>query len=148
MPIADTVDNSAARSALGWTILRLALALLIAAHGWGRLIAGGVVPFGQWLDGVGFPAGFAIAVSITALEIIGTVLLALRRLVLAVALALSLLYAVGIVLVHAPAGWFVVGLGRNGAEYSVLLIVCLLCVGLQERRSSRPLVADRPHKDR
>jgi putative oxidoreductase len=27
-----------------------------------------------------------------------------------------------------PHGWFVVGLGRNGMEYSVLLIVCLLAV--------------------
>lgn len=31
-----------------------------------------------------------------------------------------------------PGGlWFVVGLGRNGSEYSVLLVVCLLTVGLQ-----------------
>ena len=36
--------------------------------------------------------------------------------------------AVGIALVHAPSGWFVVGLGRNGMEYSVLLIVCLVAV--------------------
>ena len=28
-------------------------------------------------------------------------------------------------MVHMPAGWFVVGLGRNGMEYSALLIVCL-----------------------
>jgi putative oxidoreductase len=34
-------------------------------------------------------------------------------------------------MVHAPEGWFVVGLGRNGAEYSVLLIACLMCVGVQ-----------------
>lgn len=37
----------------------------------------------------------------------------------------------GIVLVHAPHGWFVVGAGRNGMEYSVLLIVCLLLLALQ-----------------
>ena len=49
----------------------------------------------------------------------------------------SLVYLTGIALVHAKAGWFVVGLGRNGAEYSVLLIVCLLCVGLQHPRSRR-----------
>ena len=30
------------------------------------------------------------------------------------------------ILVHLPAGWFVVGGGRNGMEYSVLLIVALL----------------------
>ena len=31
----------------------------------------------------------------------------------------------GLILMPLPAGWFVVGLGRNGMEYSVLLIVCL-----------------------
>ena len=28
-------------------------------------------------------------------------------------------------MVHWPVGWFVVGGGRNGMEYGVLLIVCL-----------------------
>ena len=42
------------------------------------------------------------------------------------------------VLVHLPAGWFVVGLGRNGMEYSVLLIACLLLVGWQHRRRPAP----------
>lgn len=133
-PLPAALESAAARSAFGWLLLRLALAGLIAAHGWGRLIAGGVVPFGQWLEGLGLPFGFAIAASITAIEIIGTLLLALRRFVFPLTLVFALIYAVGIVLVHAPAGWFVVGLGRNGAEYSVLLIVCLLCVGLQDVR--------------
>ena len=31
----------------------------------------------------------------------------------------------GIAMVHAREGWFVVGGGRNGVEYSVLLIACL-----------------------
>jgi len=34
----------------------------------------------------------------------------------------------GIILVHFPEGWFVVGAGRNGMEYSVLLIVCFVSV--------------------
>jgi putative oxidoreductase len=45
---------------------------------------------------------------------------------LAPAFALQLL--AGMVLVHASAGWFVVGLGRNGMEYSALLVVCLLLI--------------------
>ena len=58
-------------------------------------------------------------------------LLALRRLVFPLTLVYAGIYAVGIAMVHAKADWFVVGAGRNGAEYSVLLIVALLCVGLQ-----------------
>jgi putative oxidoreductase len=38
--------------------------------------------------------------------------------------------AMGIYLVHAPAGWFVVGAGRNGMEFSVLLILCLLVIAM------------------
>ena len=35
-------------------------------------------------------------------------------------------------MVHAKAGWFVVGAGRNGMEYSVLLIVCLLALAWRD----------------
>lgn len=125
-----------ARSDLGWTVLRAVLAGLIAAHGWARLIEGGVVPFGAWLTSLGFPLGFGIATAITTVEIVGTALLLLRRFVLPLTLIYALIYAMGIILVHSKAGWFVVGLGRNGSEYSVLLIVCLLCVGLQHVRAS------------
>jgi putative oxidoreductase len=137
---ADWNTGSAAadrRSRLGWLLLRLTLAGLIAAHGWARLLAGGVPPFGSFLDGQGFPFGIAWAAAVTALEIVGSLVLALGRVVLPLSLLFAAVYATGIVLVHAKAGWFVVGLGRNGAEYSVLLIVCLLCVGLQHGRTSR-----------
>jgi hypothetical protein len=33
-----------------------------------------------------------------------------------------------------PKGWFVVGGGRNGMEYSVLLILCLVVIALDARR--------------
>ena len=59
----------------------------------------------------------------------GPLLLAWGLLVRPLCLAYSAIYLMGIALVHAPAGWFVVGLGRNGMEYSVLLIACLLGVG-------------------
>jgi putative oxidoreductase len=36
--------------------------------------------------------------------------------------------AMGILLVHRPEGWFVVGRGRNGMEYSVLLIAVFLAL--------------------
>jgi putative oxidoreductase len=118
-------------------LLRLVLAGLIAAHGWARLVAGAVPPFGTFLTSQGFPAGPELAMAITALEIVGSVVLAAGRLVAPLCVVFSLVYLTGIALVHAKAGWFVVGLGRNGAEYSVLLIVCLLCVGLQHTRSRR-----------
>ena len=124
------------RQALAWTLLRFTLAGLIAAHGLARAWFGAVQPFGLWLQGQGWPGGMVLAIGITGLEIVGPVLLLLGRWVPPLCLVLAGLYAMGIALVHAQAGWFVVGLGRNGSEYSVLLIVCLLALALQHPPSS------------
>ena len=119
------------RGPVAWLVLRVTRAGLLAAHGWARWMAGGVEPFGVWLDSLGFPFGRAIAWTITAIEILGTPLFAAGRFVFPLSLLYACIYTTGLVLVHAKAGWFVVGLGRNGMEYSVLLIVALLCVGAQ-----------------
>lgn len=120
------------------TLLRLVLAGLIAAHGWARLLAGGVAPFGVWLESQGMPMGAVLAWGVTLFEIVGSLCLGLRRWVFPVTLGFAAIYLVGLVLVHMPAGWFVVGLGRNGMEYSVLLVVALLCVGFHDRNVVRP----------
>jgi len=112
-----------------WLLLRLTLAGLLAAHGWARLLGGGVVPFGEWLQTQGLPAGFYLAAAVTAYEIIATVLYALGKWVWPLTLGFVGIYSTGLLIVHAPFGWFVVGAGRNGMEYSVLLIVTLCCVG-------------------
>jgi len=118
------------REAQALTALRLTLALLIFIHGAYRAWSGGYGPFGSWLDGQGIPFGPAVAVAITALEVLGAPLLAWGRWMVApLCLLFAAVYAAGIALVHAPFGWFVVGAGRNGAEYSVLLIVGLLATG-------------------
>lgn len=131
MKILGPVAPDPGRAVLALTVLRCVLAGLLAAHGWSRFLTGGVVPFGGFLESSGFPLGFWIAAAITAYEILGTPLLAWGRLVLPLTLGYAFIYTMGIILVHAPHGWFVVGAGRNGMEYSVLLIVCLLLVGLQ-----------------
>ena len=124
-----TFSSSRAETAL--MIQRVLLSFIIAAHGWARWIFDAVEPFGIWLDGQGFPLGVVIAYTVTLIEVLGTPLLAIGRFVLPLCIIYSVIYTMGIVLVHAPEGWFVVGLGRNGMEYSVLLIVCLLSVAYQ-----------------
>lgn len=131
VPLPHRLNSAASRSAFAWLGLRVLLAGLIAAHGWARLLAGGVAPFGKFLDAQGFPGGFYFAALVTAIEIFGSIALALGRAVAPLCALFAFIYIMGIVLVHAKAGWFVVGLGRNGAEYSVLLIACLIAVGLQ-----------------
>jgi len=124
-----------------WLVLRLTLAALLAAHGWARMLGGGVVPFGEWLQTQGLPAGFYLAAAVTAYEIVATVFYAAGKWVWQLSLGFIGIYTTGLLMVHAPFGWFVVGAGRNGMEYSVLLILTLSLVGY------RAFVAGRLRRD-
>lgn len=115
-------------------LLRYSLAALIVVHGIHRIYDHGVAGFGGFLDGNGFPFGLALAWGITIYELIGPLLLIARRYVVPVALVSAVQYSVGIWLVHWQHGWFVVGGGRNGMEFSVLLIVSLLTLALLQPR--------------
>lgn len=129
--------DAAGRDRLGRVGLRVLVATLMFIHGTYRLKAGGVAPLGSWLSELGFPGGSAIAWGITLFEIIGGALLAAGIWVVPLALVLMVELAMGIALVHAPEGWFVVGGGRNGMEYSVLLIGALAVVALQHKKGER-----------
>lgn len=124
------------RARVGLIALRCVLAVLLAAHGWARLLAGGVAPFGEWLNQQGLLIGPVIAWSVTLLEMFATVLLALGWQVRILALLFAAIYLCGLIMVHWPSGWFVVGLGRNGMEYSVLLIACLLALAYAHPHSA------------
>jgi putative oxidoreductase len=122
------------------TGLRIVVAVLMFIHGVARVVAGGVDPFGAWLSSIGFPLGRPLAWLITIIEIMGTPALAAGILVRPLSVYFAAQLAMGILLVHRPEGWFVVGLGRNGMEYSVLLIAVFLALawasdsrGRQER---------------
>jgi putative oxidoreductase len=118
----------APRKTVALNIVRLGVAVLLGVHGYARAITGGVDGFGGFLESKGFPAGVAIAWAITIFEMAGSILLALGRHVRIVAAGFITILAMGIILVHGPEGWFVVGGGRNGVEYSLLLITCLLAL--------------------
>ncbi len=122
------------REQLAELLLRSGLALLIFIHGAHRLYDGGVTGFGGFLDAQGFPFGLALAWGITVYELIGPVLLLARRFVAPIAVVSAIQYATGIWLVHWQHGWFVVGSGRNGMEFSVLLIISLLTLALWQPR--------------
>ena len=121
----------------GLDLVRRVLATLLFIHGLARVLAGGVAPFGAFLDAQGFPAGLVLAWAVTVFELVAAPVMAWGRWVTPVAVVFAAIYACGIWLVHAPAGWFVVGLGRNGAEYSVLIIACLLANAWAHRRHPR-----------
>ena len=123
----------------GITLLRVTLAILIAIHGLYRALGEGhVAGFGGALKSWGFPFGVALAWGITLFEIGAATALLAGRLVIPASIGLALELAAGIALVHAKEGWFVVGGGRNGMEYSVLLIAGFLALVVSERARARP----------
>lgn len=114
----------------GFTVLRLTVAALLGIHGTYRALHQGFVAgFGEFLASQGIPMASLLAGAITAWEILGAAWLASGWRTRPVATVFAAELALGVLLVHAGEGWFVVGGGRNGMEYSVLLIVCLLVVG-------------------
>jgi len=110
------------------TFIRLVLAALMFVHGAARISYGIVDDFGGFLGSKGFPFGFYLAWAITLFEIVGSVLLAVGFYTWIIALVFAAQLAAGIALVHWKEGWFVVGAGRNGIEYSVFLIASLLAI--------------------
>jgi putative oxidoreductase len=122
---------------LGITILRSAVASVFVVHGLARTVLGTVGGFGEYLSGQGFPAGPVLAWTLTIVEIIGGLALALGLAVRPLTLWFGIQIATGIAMIHGRAGWFVVGHGRNGAEYSVLIIACLISVALTDGTSYR-----------
>jgi putative oxidoreductase len=121
----------------GIVLLRITLAAMMIIHGVFRISSGGVAPFGEFLGSRGFPAGLAIAWAISIFEVAGGVALAAGRFVVPIAALFVAQLLAGIWLVHAPNGWFVVGGGRNGVEYSVTLICGFVAVAISERSRSR-----------
>jgi putative oxidoreductase len=110
------------KTQLALLIIRYAACGNMIIHGITRLSNGGVIPFDGYLSALGFPP--YIAWAITAFEIAGAILIMAGKWVSPLSLIFCIQLLMGIILVHFPEGWFVVGAGRNGMEYSVLLIIC------------------------
>ena len=116
----------------GIRLLRIGVAVLLAIHGLSRIRSGGVVGFGAYLGGEGVPAGPLVAWILTLVEILGTPLLAAGIGVIPLAAWFAVELGAGIAMVHGREGWFVVGGGRNGSEYSVCLIIALAAIVASE----------------
>lgn len=116
---------SSTQTSRALAVLRVGVALVIGIHGFTRVIRGTVPDLGLFLTSQGFPMGWSLAWAITLTEMVGSTCLVAGRCVrLVVPPQVGILLS-GIYLIHGRAGWFVVGGGRNGAEFSVLLVVAL-----------------------
>jgi len=111
-------------------LLRLAVAVILLVHGLGGMFNNGVHDFGKfYLDEQGFaPLGVPLAWAIKISHVLAAAcLLTQKFLKWACGITIIILVA-GIIMVHYPEGWFVVGGGRNGMEFNFLLIFVLLTI--------------------
>lgn len=109
-------------------ILRVMVAIILLTHSIPVILDGSVNDFGnKYLNAIGFaPVGLPIAWAIKISHVVAALLIVMNRYVIPAALVTIFILVMGIILIHLEAGWFVIGNGRNGMEYSVLIIAVLV----------------------
>lgn len=115
---------------VGIILVRVVIALMLMIHGINRISLGLVDELGVFLGKHGVWFSDVVAWLISIGEIAGGAALALGFFVVWLSGWFALELAVGIALVHYQEGWFVVGSGRNGMEYSIVLITALAAIVL------------------
>lgn len=110
-------------------LLRVAVSITLFMHSVPGMFNGGVNHFGQYLNEAGFaPLGVPLAWAIKLSHVAAIFCLMFEKYVKLASWATIFILVAGIVMVHYPEGWFVVGGGRNGMEFNVLLIFVLLAI--------------------
>ncbi len=116
-------------SVRGIDIVRIAVAIILSVHGFhGVAHPNDVVGFGGYLSSIGLPFGVALAWLIMIIQILCSVALIVGRLGVPACIGHMVVLGAGIGLIHASNGWFVVGPGHDGVEYSITLVACLFAV--------------------
>lgn len=117
-------------------VLRITLAAVFFMHGFLSIFTGAVNNFGnQYLNHVGFALiGLPLAWAIKLSHVACAILLILNRYIRLVAIVTIPILVAGIIMIHAAEGWFVVGAGRNGVEFNVLLIGVLLYLAIFNKK--------------
>jgi putative oxidoreductase len=117
-------------------VLRITLAVVFFMHGIPSIFTGAVNNFGNnYLNEAGFaPIGLPLAWVIKLSHVACAVLLILNRYIRVAALITIPILVAGIIMIHAAEGWFVVGAGRNGVEFNVLLIGVLVYLAMINKK--------------
>lgn len=111
-------------------LLRVAVAIILIMHSVPGMFNNGINDFGNfYLNTVGFaPYGVALAWLIKLSHLVAAILLLVDKCIKPVAIVTILILILGIIMVHFPEGWYVVGGGRNGVEFNFLLICVLIAI--------------------
>lgn len=118
----------------------MGVSIIILSHGLhGIFTDNDVNDFGNlFLNSIGFsPFGVVIAWAIVISQIITSILLLLNKYTKISCIINILILIAGIVTVHFREGWYVVGAGRNGMEFSFILIVVLVAILFPHRLNKK-----------
>ena len=109
-------------------VLRFAVAVILLMHSIPGMFNNGINDFGNlYLNHSGFaPFGVALAWAIKLSHVACALCFLFEKWMKAAAAITIFILIMGIIMVHYPEGWFVVGGGRNGVEFNFLLIAVLL----------------------
>jgi len=116
-------------------LLRLPVAVILLMHSVPGMFNNGINDFGNfYLNTAGFaPMGVYIAWAIKLSHVAAAICILFNRYIKLASVITILVLIMGIIMVHFKEGWFVVGGGRNGVEFNVLLIFVLLYLIFKER---------------
>ena len=111
-------------------LLRLAVAIILLAHGIPGMLDGSINDFGNlYLNPNGFaPLGLPIAWAIKLSHVVAAFCLLFEKYMKLASIITVFILLVGIIMIHFKEGWFVVGGGRNGMEFNFLLIFVILAI--------------------
>lgn len=112
------------------SFLRIAIIIIFLVHSLAGMFNNGINNFGNlYLNQVGFaPVGLPLAWAVKLSHIAVAFSLFTDKYLKATSFITIFILIVGIFMIHLKEGWFVVGGGRNGVEFNVLLIMALLTI--------------------
>jgi putative oxidoreductase len=110
--------------------LRIPVVVILLAHSIPGMFNNGINDFGNlYLNQIGFaPVGLPLAWAIKLSHVVCAACLVFNKFVKPAAWLTILILIMGIIMVHFKDGWYVVGGGTNGVEFSFLLIFVLLAI--------------------
>lgn len=111
-------------------LLRFAVAVILLMHSVPGMFNNGINDFGNlYLNQIGFaPLGVLLAWAIKLSHVVSAFCLLFERYIKWASIVTIAILLTGIILLHFAEGWYVVGGGRNGMEFNILLICALLTI--------------------
>lgn len=125
-------------------LLRFGIATIFLSHSLHGIFTGNDVnDFGNlFLNKIGFsPFGVFIAWGVVISQIITSLLLIANKVVKISCIINIVILIFGIIKVHFAEGWYVVGAGRNGMEFSFILIVVLFAIIISDKGAGKQKIS-------